>query len=200
MNSSFPVLRTFLIAAAAVMLATPAAGQASAVPAGSRFTKADVEFMQGMIAHHAQAIVMSALVPSRTQSQPIRMLAKRIEVSQTDEIKLMQQWLADRHQEVPDPKAHSMHHDSMLMPGMLTQAQLDQLSAARGPEFDRLFLEDMTRHHEGALTMVAKLFATPGAGQEAATFSFASDVEADQRAEIGRMRALLDQSNEGHRP
>lgn len=164
-------------------------------------TKADVEFMRGMIAHHGQAIVMSDLVSSRTTRVPIRMLAERITVSQRDEIKLMRTWLLDRHEEAPSADQHQMHHPAggsmTLMPGMLTQEQLEQLGAAAGPAFERLFLEGMIRHHEGALTMVAKLFATPGAGQEVDAFRFASDVDADQRAEIRRMRALLDATPNG---
>ena len=172
-----------------------AAGQTAADTVRPRYTRADVDFMQGMIAHHGQAIVMSALVPTRTSRVPIRMLAERITVSQRDEIKLMRNWLLDRHEDAPGVEAHQMHHDAAgqmtLMPGMLTDEQLAALAAATGPEFERLFLEFMIRHHEGAVTMVATLFATPGAGQEVDAFRFASDVDADQRAEIKRMRALL---------
>lgn len=160
------------------------------------YTKADVEFMQHMIGHHAQALEMTALVPERTTSEPIHYLAQRIAVSQRDEIALMRHWLEARGQAAPDPASahehHAMGHGGVaLMPGMLTAAELGRLAAARGAEFDRMFLEFMIRHHEGALTMVASLFATPGAGQEAEVFRFASDVETDQRAEIARMRALL---------
>ncbi len=184
-----------LIAGLAITALHPAAGQTTADTVRPRHTKADVEFMQGMIAHHGQAIVMSDLVPTRTTRVPIRMLAERITVSQRDEIKLMRTWLLDRHEEAPGTDAHQMHHPvagpMTLMPGMLTAEQLEQLGAATGPTFERLFLEGMIRHHEGALTMVATLFATPGAGQEVDAFRFASDVDADQRAEIKRMRALL---------
>ena len=178
-----------------------ASAQTAADQARPSHTKADTEFIQGMIAHHGQAIVMSDLVPSRTTRVPIRMLAERITVSQRDEIKLMRTWLLDRHEEAPGADLHQMHHPGAgamtLMPGMLTPEQLEQLGAATGPAFERLFLEGMIRHHEGALTMVAKLFATPGAGQEVDAFRFASDVDADQRAEIRRMRALLDATPNG---
>jgi uncharacterized protein (DUF305 family) len=110
-------------------------------------------------------------------------------VSQADEIEMMQEWLAGRGQALPDPHAH--HRGGALMPGMLTAAEMERLAAAKGPEFDRLFLELMIKHHDGALIMVKELFATPGAGQESEVFAFASDVEADQRMEIERMGAML---------
>ncbi len=188
-------------------------------------TPADVKFMQGMISHHAQAIDMVNLLYARTDREDMRLLAKRIELSQADEIKMMQHWLQVRGQQVPDPRApHMMHdmnagperagstgtgkagagperagsmgteklmHDTGLMPGMLTQAEMDQLAAAKGDAFDRLFLEGMIKHHGGALTMVHDLFATPGAGQDSEIFAFASDVDADQRMEIDRMSAML---------
>jgi uncharacterized protein (DUF305 family) len=153
-------------------------------------TPADVRFMQGMIGHHAQALEMTALVPSRTASDDMRKLALRIEVSQADEIKMMQQWLRDRGERLPDPHAHHAP-GAPLMPGMLTAGEMARLAAARGREFDGLFLEFMMKHHEGALVMVQALFATPGAGQEAEVFAFASDVDADQRMEIDRMAAML---------
>lgn len=150
-------------------------------------TRADVQFMQGMIGHHGQALEMTALVEQHATSQDIRQLARRIEVSQADEIAMMKTWLVERGAAVPDAHAHHGH----LMPGMLTSDEMQALRAARGAVFDRLFLEGMIRHHEGALTMVRELFATPRAGQEPAIFAFASDVEADQGMEIRRMRALL---------
>jgi uncharacterized protein (DUF305 family) len=153
------------------------------------FTPADVEFMQGMIGHHAQALEMTELLQTRTDSEAMKLLARRIELSQSDEIGMMQRWLRDRGKALPDPHAH--HHGGMLMPGMLTAAQMEQLAAARGPEFDRLFLELMIAHHQGALTMVEGLFKTPGAGQESDIFGFASDIVADQQAEIDRMRGML---------
>lgn len=175
-----------------------APGQASQIIAADQatdlskvqFTPADVKFMQGMIAHHSQAIEMTNLLQSRTESEDMKMLAKRIDVSQTDEIKMMQEWLKARGQPLPDPHAHHMH-GATLMPGMLTPEEMARLAAARGAEFDRLFLEGMIKHHEGALTMVRELFATDGAGQDSEIFAFASDVDADQRMEIDRMRAML---------
>lgn len=145
-----------------------------------------------MIGHHAQALEMTALVPSRTTRTDLRLLAKRIELSQRDEIGMMEEWLTHRGEAVPGPHAH---HGSgaALMPGMLTQEQMAQLAAASGPAFERLFLEYMIQHHQGALTMVKDLFATPGAGQEADIFTFASDVDSDQRMEIDRMTAMLEE-------
>jgi uncharacterized protein (DUF305 family) len=170
------------------------------------YTAADVRFMQGMIGHHAQALAMTALIPNRTSRQDIRMLGQRIEVSQKDEIAMMQQWLRDRHQQVPlrgaQPGGQTMAGHSMdmpgmamsdtLMPGMLSSEQLAKLAKANGDEFDKLFLADMIRHHEGALVMVRSLLGTTGSGQEAEVFRFASEVDSDQRAEIARMNALLD--------
>lgn len=153
-------------------------------------TAADVRFMQGMIGHHAQAVEMTTLLTSRTASDDMRKLARRIEVSQADEITMMQRWLEARGQEIPGPHAHHMA-GATLMPGMLTQAEMDRLADAKGAEFDRLFLEGMIQHHEGALVMVQELFATQGAGQESDIFAFASDVDADQRMEIDRMRGML---------
>jgi uncharacterized protein (DUF305 family) len=152
-------------------------------------TPADVRFMQGMIGHHAQALEMTALLKSRSRSEDMRKLALRIEVSQADEIKMMQDWLKRRGQPLPDPHAHHAS-GATLMPGMLTAEEMARLAAATGPEFDRLFLEFMIKHHDGALIMVTDLFATAGAGQEAEIFAFASDVDADQRMEIDRMRAM----------
>ena len=157
-------------------------------------TEADVRFMQGMIGHHAQALEMTALLPSRTSREEMRLLARRIDASQADEIKMMQEWLTTRGARLPDPHAHHAAGAS-LMPGMLTAGEMARLQAASGAEFDRLFLEFMIKHHEGALVMVKELFSTPGAGQEADVFAFASDVDADQRMEIDRMlamRAMLD--------
>jgi uncharacterized protein (DUF305 family) len=155
-----------------------------------RFTPADVKFMQGMIGHHQQALEMVALIPERTSRDDMKMLGKRIELSQQDEIKMMQEWLKGRGQELPDPHAHHMH-GATLMPGMLTMEEMAQLEAAKGVPFDRLFLEGMIKHHGGALIMVHELFGTPGAGQDGDIFAFASDVEADQQMEIDRMGALL---------
>ena len=155
-----------------------------------QFTPADVKFMQGMIGHHAQAVEMTALLATRTESEEMRKLAQRIEVSQTDEMAMMKEWLTARGQPLPDPHAHHAG-DSALMPGMLTAAEMQRLAAAKGAEFDRLFLQGMIKHHGGALTMVQELFSTPGGGQEAEIFAFASDVDADQRMEIDRMFGML---------
>jgi uncharacterized protein (DUF305 family) len=154
------------------------------------FTEADVRFMQGMIGHHAQAIEMTTMLRTRTQRDDMKLLALRIEVSQSDEIKMMQQWLRDRGQQVPG--AHDHHaHDAKLMPGMLTAEEMAQLGAAKDASFDKLFLQFMIKHHEGALVMVKALLSQPGAAQEPEVFAFASDVEADQQMEIDRMRAML---------
>lgn len=158
-----------------------------------RHTAADAEFFRHMIGHHAQALEMTKLVPSRSSREDLKLLSQRIDVSQQDEIALMRQWLQQRGEPLPAPDAHqhaAMGH-GQLMPGMLTAAELERLAKAAGPEFDRLFLEGMIRHHEGAITMVKNLFGTQGAAQETETYRFATDVEADQRAEIARMRALL---------
>ena len=155
-----------------------------------QYTGADIKFMQGMIGHHAQAVEMVALVPSRTASDDVRKLAQRIDVSQKDEMNMMREWLQSRGQQIPDPRAHHMI-GATLMPGMLTSEEMERLSAASGAAFDRLFLEGMIKHHSGAITMVHDLFATDGAGQTPEMFSYASDVDADQRIEIDRMGSLL---------
>ena len=159
-------------------------------PALPAHTAADVAFMQGMIQHHAQAIEMTDLLESQSERADMKLLARRIAVSQADEIKMMRGWLEVRGVEVP---AEHVHHapGAPLMPGMLTPAEMASLAAARGAEFDRLFLRLMIKHHEGALTMVKTLFASPGAGQQSDIFAFASDVEADQSMEIERMGAML---------
>lgn len=155
-----------------------------------QFRPADVEFMQGMIGHHQQALEMVALLPPRTSREDMKLLGKRIEVSQLDEIQMMQDWLRARGQTLPDPHAHHQH-GATLMPGMLTQEEMAALEAAKGVEFDRLFLQGMIKHHGGALLMVRDLFASPGAGQDGDIFQFASDVESDQQMEIDRMLLLL---------
>lgn len=157
-----------------------------------RHTPADVRFMQGMIAHHAQAIEMAALRPSRSTAEALRVFVLRLELSQADEMKLMENWLRARGESVPDAHAH---HGSQatLMPGMLTAEDMTSLAGASGTAFERLFLELMIKHHEGALIMVEQLFATPGAGQEPEMFAFASDVVDDQRIEIDRMARMLEE-------
>lgn len=182
----------------------------SSTTASRDHTQADVDFMQGMIIHHAQAVVMSDWAASHGARSNLQLLCKRIALSQRDEITMMQHWLQDRHLAVPDP-LHMLHdeagpvHDMsgmgmpgmdmgdhpMMMKGMLTAAEMHQLDAARDTAFDRLYLTGMIKHHEGALDMVAKLFTTPGAGQQSEIFAFATDVDASQRAEIARMEAIL---------
>jgi uncharacterized protein (DUF305 family) len=162
-----------------------------------RFTEADVRFMTDMIGHHAQALVMAALVPTHGASPEIRTLAARIINAQEDEIATMQQWLRDRNQ--PVPEVHVMGTTLMVhgadharhMPGMLSAEQMQELDRARGGEFDRLFLTFMIQHHRGAVTMVHELFATDGAGQDEEVFKFASDVQVDQATEIARMELML---------
>lgn len=214
-----------------------------------RFTEADVEFVTGMIGHHAQALIMSEMAPTHGANPQVQILAARIINAQQDEIALMQRWLRDRGQPVPevtidglnltielrapgetsapggmagseDPEmrhepgspdehmnhdvdraddGHDMHagheagagHDHM-MPGMLTQAQLEELDAAFGPEFDRLFLTGMIAHHGGAVLMVEELFAVDGAGQDDDVFKLASDIQVDQITEIARMELMLE--------
>ena len=151
---------------------------------------ADVKFMQGMIGHHAQAIEMTTLLATRTASADMRKLAQRIEVSQADEIRMMREWLARRGASLPDEHAHHAG-GAALMPGMLTPEEMGRLRAASGLAFDKLFLEYMIKHHEGALIMVKELFATAGAAQDSEIYAFASDVNADQRMEIARMAGML---------
>ena len=182
-----------LVAALSACAAATAAAQT-----GPRYAPADIAFMQGMIAHHAQALKMTALVPGRSARADVRLLAERIAASQVSEVAQMRQWLRTRGLDTAAMAGQHQHQhaagaadDHGGMPGMLTEAELAALEAASGAEFDRLFLESMIRHHEGALTMVATLFFTNGAGQEPEIFRLATDVDADQRAEIARMRALL---------
>lgn len=160
---------------------------------GLQHNEADVAFMQGMIPHHAQALEMTAMVPSRATTPGFEQLALRMEISQRDEIGLMTRWLNDRGEDASDHSGHMMSGGMPMMPGMLTSEQMQQLTAASGVEFERLFLEFMIQHHEGAIVMVTELFDTPGAGQESEIFQFASHVDADQRMEIARMRQMLDE-------
>jgi uncharacterized protein (DUF305 family) len=161
---------------------------------GPRHTEADVRFMRMMIAHHRQALEMTALVRERTSREDIQRMAWRMDVSQADEIDLMERWLTSRGETSPEPDhPHAAHgpHGHSEMPGLLTPEQMAHLAEASGPAFDRLFLEYMIFHHEGAILMAEELFATPGAGQEGEVYQFASHVEADQRIEIERMRRML---------
>jgi len=186
--------------AALATIVCVSAAQRPAPPAGpdtarKAYTPADVHFMTGMIAHHAQAVLMAGWAPSHGASASLRALCERIVVGQGDEIVLMQRWLRDRHEMVPAGDAtHDMMPgmDHTLMPGMLTPQQLMQLDSARGTEFDRLFLVFMIQHHTGAITMVNELFGSQGGGEEEIVFRFASDVYADQTTEIARMNRMLD--------
>jgi len=161
------------------------------------YTAADVHFMSGMIGHHSQAIVMAGWAPSHGASPSVHTLSDRIINAQRDEIATMQQWLRDRQQPVPETSAKGMKmvmdgvEHEMLMPGMLTEAQMKQLDAARGKEFDRLFLTFMIQHHKGAVQMVKELFDSYGAAQDDLVFKFASDVNVDQTTEIARMEKML---------
>jgi uncharacterized protein (DUF305 family) len=167
------------------------AGEAPKVP-----SKADVDFMQGMIMHHNQAVEMTEILKTRTKDPEIREIGKKIDVSQTDEMRWMKQWLTDRGFPISsDPMAgmdmKGMDMSMPMMPGMLTPAQMDTLRKSSGPEFDHLFLTGMIQHHTGALQMVKDLFANPGAGQDPQLFDFASDVDNTQQAEIDIMRHML---------
>ena len=162
---------------------------------GLSHSEADVRFMRGMIPHHGQALDMTALVPARATTNGFRSMALRMQISQRDEIRLMERWLTEREEDIPPPNAHRMMMagDMALMPGMLNAGQMEQLASATGQEFERLFLEFMIMHHEGALTMVQTLFNSSGAGQESLIFKFATDVDADQTIEIMRMRRMLEE-------
>jgi uncharacterized protein (DUF305 family) len=180
-----------------------AIARARADSARHPYTAADIHFMSAMIGHHAQAIEMARMAPSHDAGGSVRILAERIINAQQDEIGIMQQWLRDRRQPVPEPHAGGMPmHSSMSaghagaghemrMPGMLSEAQMKQLDEARGPEFDRLFLTFMIQHHRGAVVMVKELFGSYGAGQDEIVFKFASDVNVDQTTEIARMERML---------
>jgi len=159
------------------------------IPEGAVYTVADVEFMQGMIAHHAQAIYMSRMAEAHGASPRLLKLANKIDQSQVAEIRIMQGWLVHNGQVAPDTSSWR----TMTMTGMLTEAQLKELDAAKGADFDRTFLTLMIQHHEGALQMVKDLFATPRAGQEVDVNVFANDVVTVQTAEIGAMRQMLSQ-------
>jgi uncharacterized protein (DUF305 family) len=160
-----------------------------------RYTAADVHFMTGMIGHHAQAVLMAGWAPTHGASPSLSALCERIVVGQNDEIATMQRWLRERQQPVPEADAShdmmpGMSH-SVMMPGMLTADQLNQLNQAQGTDFDRLFLTYMIQHHQGALTMVQQLYSSPGAAQDDQVFKFTSDMNADQTIEIERMTKML---------
>jgi uncharacterized protein (DUF305 family) len=218
MTTAYPrgIATAFLVALTAVACtsATTRSGAQTAVPAAGQgdasaitraradsvrhpYTAADVHFMTSMISHHAQAIVMSQWAPTHGASPSVLTLASRIINAQQDEIATMQHWLRYRLQPVPEARPTGMKmvmdgvEHEMLMPGMLTEAQMKQLDEARGPEFDRLFLTFMIQHHRGAVSMVKDLFDTYGAGQDETVFKFASDVNVDQSTEIARMQKML---------
>jgi uncharacterized protein (DUF305 family) len=180
------------------------AAQARADNGKPPFVDADVKFMQGMIHHHAQAILIAKWAPSHGASAAVRRLCERIVVAQRDEIMLMTTWLRERNLVTPvaDTLGLSSQHAGhempgmtmaapVMMPGMLTPPQVAQLDSARGSKFDRLFLQYMIQHHQGAITMVRQLFSSYGAAQDGVVYRFAADVEADQSAEIERMTLML---------
>lgn len=187
------------VAASLAAQAPPTAvEQARADSARRPYTQADIDFVSGMIAHHAQAVKMAGWAKSHGASPSLQTLCARIVLGQTTEIGLMSTWLKDRNQPVPAPDARGMamnmdgHTHFMLMPGMLSAEEMANLDKARGVEFERLFLTGMIRHHQGAVAMVDTLFNTPGAGQDEFIFKFASGVHADQTTEISRMQRMLD--------
>ncbi len=159
------------------------------------YTEADVQFMSAMIGHHSQALLMAEWAPTHGAGSSVRTLAERIINGQQDEIVTMQRWLGDRRKPVPEygrkEGSGTGHHHHAGMPGMLSPEQLRQLDGARGSEFDRLFLTFMIQHHKGAVSMVEKLFATPGAARDETVFKFANDVSVDQRTEVARMQRML---------
>jgi uncharacterized protein (DUF305 family) len=168
-----------------------------------RHTKADVAFVKGMLHHHMQAVEMTALVPTRAHGEDLRALAERIEVTQQVEIEQLEAWLAARQEEAPggheghgshgsqEGAGHGFGHGSEPMPGMLTRRQLADLAAARGKEFDRLFLASMIHHHQGAVVMVETLLSEGAGGQEPQVFHLAQGIAADQQVEISRMKSML---------
>jgi uncharacterized protein (DUF305 family) len=193
-------IATGLAAAAVAGCARSQSAQLHPTPPGLGslpYSDADVEFMSGMIPHHAQAVIMAGWAPSHGARTDVAVLCERIVVGQRDEIALMQTWLSDRGLEVPDATStrhkmtmNGMTHE-MLMPGMLTDEEMAELDRARGPEFDRLFLLGMIKHHQGAIDMVDTLFKSYGAAQDETVYKFASDVYADQSIEIDRMHSML---------
>jgi len=200
---SRPAVAACLLAAALVggCASAPPKGLHATPPSLGRlpYADADVDFMAGMIPHHAQAVIMAGWAPTHGARKDVAILCERIVVGQRDEIGLMQTWLRDRGLEVPDAKS-TRHHmkmpngveHEMLMPGMLTDEEMAALDRARGPEFDRLFLVGMIKHHQGAIDMVDVLFKAYGAAQDEVVFKFANDVQADQSVEIGVMNKMLE--------
>ena len=199
---SRPALAAVLCAAAfgAACASKPSASLHATPPGLGRlpYSDADVDFMSGMIPHHAQAVIMAGWAPSHGARKDVAILCERILVGQRDEIAMMQTWLADCGQRVPDAastrhrmKMSGVEHD-MLMPGMMTDEEMAALDRARGPEFDRLFLTGMIKHHQGAIDMVDVLFKSYGAAQDETVYKFASDVYADQSIEIDRMHEMLE--------
>jgi uncharacterized protein (DUF305 family) len=197
----FPSVAQAQRAAQPVVVQPGAPGSPSKrLPSSTRATlppqsSADVEFMQGMIVHHAQAVEMTAMIPSHTENKNLRELGARISSSQSDEIKFMKRWLAARGEPLtlamPNMPGMNMSPGMTLMPGMLTPKQMEALKKAKGAAFDHLFLVGMIQHHQGALTMVKDLFNTAGAGQDAELFNFATDADNTQRAEIRIMQGML---------
>lgn len=200
---------------AAVLLATVALAACSSATVGSRqaamspvekaradsakwpYTQADIDFMSGMIHHHAQAIEMAKLAPTNGAGSSVSILTGRVINAQNDEIHVMQQWLRDRNQPVPEPNPKGMKmvmngvEHVMPMPGMLTDAQMDTLKAARGKDFDKYFLRYMIQHHQGAVSMVQTLISSRGAALDETVFKVASDINVDQETEIARMQKML---------
>jgi len=202
------LLRAACAAGLCLCAATMTAGCASAPPKGIYatpaglgqfpYSDADIAFMSGMIPHHAQAVVMAGWAPTHGARKDIAILCERMVVGQRDEIALLQQWLRERGLPVPDATStrhrmtmNGVEHD-MLMPGMLTDEEMAALDRARGPEFDRLFLEGMIKHHQGAIDMVDVLLKSYGAAQDETVFKFANDVQADQSIEINVMQKMLE--------
>jgi uncharacterized protein (DUF305 family) len=192
-----PALRVRAVALAILATGTCATpGETQSDSSRPGYTTADVHFMTGMIAHHAQAVLIAGWAATHGASPALRALCDRIVVGQRDEIAAMQGWLRERHEPVPDAELHDhmmpgMDH-AVLMPGMLSDEQLARLDSARGAEFDRLFLTDMIQHHRGALTMVRALVDAPRAARDGLLFQIASDISADQTVEIDRMTRMLD--------
>ena len=198
-----PAVLSVALAAAFGAPAVQAQGAPSAAttkyPGRYPWTQADVDFITGMISHHAQAVIMAQWAPTRASSPSVKILCARIINSQNDEIAIMQDWLKERGQPVPPAKPLPMKmkmngvEHMMMMPGMLSDQQMKELEQSTGVEFDRLFLTYMIQHHEGAITMVDELKTNPGAGQDDTVFKLSSDVYADQSAEIERMQNMLSQ-------